>query len=115
MACKNNDRYDVSRNDCSVFPSASEYLKRVANQNNTIQLGDKTKFNNYTERLRYRTQQMHTGQFVVKGNPPVRYKKSAILTTGSMNECDQWAPSSLDQVKRANYFVRRRYSDVETV
>jgi hypothetical protein len=113
--CSNNDRYDISRNDCAVFPSAAEYLKRVASVNNTTTFGNKTTFRDYKEKLRHQTQLMHTRQFVVKGNPPTTYKKSAILTTGTMNECDQLIPSEYDSAKRANYYVRRRYKHVETV
>ena len=113
--CKNNDRYDISRNDCSTFPSASEYLKRVANLHQTTAMGSKTKYVDYKEKLRHQTQLMHTRQYIVKGHPPVAYKKTAILTTGSTNECDQWVKSQFDSVRRAKYFVRRRYKDVEAV
>ena len=113
--CKNNDRYDISRNDCSIFPSASEYLKRMKSVHDTTTFGNKQSFHNYKDKLRHQTQLLHTRQFIVKGNPPAAYKKSAILTTGSTNECDQLVKSEFDYVNRANYFVRRRYRDVESL
>ena len=113
--CKNNDRYDISRNDCAIYPSASEYMKRLKNLHNTVSFGNKYKFQNNTERLQHITQLMHSRRFIVKGNPLTTYKKTAILTTGRMNECDQFIQSEFEQVRRAQYYVRRRYKDTEVV
>lgn len=113
--CKNNDRYDISRNECATFPSATEYVKRLKNQHDTVVHGDRIKFSNFKEKLEHQTRVFHTRQYIEKGNPPRRFKKTAILTTGSQNECDQLVKSSIEQVARANFFLRRRYRDKEVV
>ncbi|NDC90029.1 MAG: hypothetical protein EB075_14740 [Bacteroidetes bacterium] len=90
-------------------------MKRLNNVHNTVSFGNKYKFASNKERLNHTTQLLHTRRFVVKGNPPVQYNKTAILTTGPMNECDQFTESEFEQVRRAQYYVRRRYKDTEIV
>ncbi len=72
-------------------------------------------FRNDKERLEHKTQIFHTKQLIQKGNPKVTYKKNAILTTGSRNECDQLVESKIENVKKAGIFVIRRHHDLEVL
>ena len=113
--CRNNDRYDISRNECVTFPSSGEYIKRLKDRHNVVHYGNKMKFANSKERLAFQTRLFHTRQYIVKGNPSSVYKKTAILTTGSSNECDKLIESDLESVNRAGYYVRARYKKTEVV
>ena len=72
-------------------------------------------FRNDRERLEHKTQIFHTQQFIEKGKPIVRYKKNAILTTGSKNECDQILNSKIENVQKSGFFVIRRHHDLEVL
>lgn len=113
--CRNNDRYDISRNECVTFPSSGEYIKRLKERHNVVHYGNKMRFADSREKLAFQTRLFHTRQYVVKGNPSSIYKKTAILTTGSSNECDKLIKSDLDSVNRAGYYVRARYKKTEVV
>lgn len=113
--CRNNDRYDISRNECVTFPSSGEYIKRLKERHNVVNYGNKVRYADLNERLAFQTRLFHTRQYIEKGKPLSVYKKTAILTTGSRNECDAWIDSDLESVKRAGYYVRARYKKAEVV
>lgn len=110
--CRNNDRYDISRNDCTIFPSAADYINRLKERHNTTMFGNKNYYTSSKERLAFRTQTFHTMQFIEKGGG--RYKKTAILNNGPGNDCLKWVESSHENAKRANYFVIKRYNSTPT-
>jgi hypothetical protein len=110
--CRNNDRYDISRNDCNIFPSAADYVNRLKEQHNTTMFGNKNYYSSSKERLAFSTQTFHTLQFIEKGGG--RYKKTAILNNGPGNDCLKWVQSSHENAKRANYYVIKRYNTTPT-
>lgn len=103
------------RNECVTFPSSGEYIKRLKDQHNVIHYGKKVRFADLKEKLAFQTRLFHTRQYLVKGNPSRTYKKTAILTTGSKNECDALVESEFESVTRAGYYVRARYKKTEVV
>lgn len=113
--CRNADRYDISRNECVTFPSAGEYIKRLKERHDVIHYGDKVRYDSLKDRLAFTTRLFHTRQFIVKGNPLSVYKRTAILTTGSRNECDRLMMSDHEAVGRAGYYVRARYKQLEVI
>ena len=114
MTCRNNDRYDISRNDCTIFPSAAAYMNRLKERHNTMMFGNQNYYSSSSDMLAHRTQTFHTLQFIEKGNPKVRYKKTAILNNGPGNECEKWIQSEHQGARQANYFVISRYKNTPT-
>ena len=109
MSCRNNDRYDISRNECAIFASAGDYLQHKHNVHDNIRRNEHKRFHSVKDRLRETYQVNNTQRTVTKGRNGATYPMTMLLNNGSSNECRRMVVPKLEVLQIAGYYLRRGY------
>lgn len=107
--CKNNDLYDISRNECAIFRSAGDYLQHKYTVHNNISRSEHRVFHSNKDRIRDTYQINNTQRTVTKGRNGATYPMTMLLNNGSSNECRRMILPQIDALKIAGYYLRRGY------